>query len=138
MKVEFPCNVCSKPVAKNHKAVCCDKCDKWVHIGCNRINTYTYRKLQKSNSPWFCYQCFKKEIPFAEVSDNVLKNIFEGKELVSPNLRSYLSNHDTLQDIDYGGSISNKYYTPEEFCKWLENNPILSLFMHFLITFLSP
>ena len=30
MSVKFPCKKCKKPVAQNHKAVCCDVCDTWV------------------------------------------------------------------------------------------------------------
>ena len=30
--VNFPCSVCEKPVGINHEAVCCGKCNKWVHI----------------------------------------------------------------------------------------------------------
>ena len=43
---KFPCGVCSKPVANNHNALCCDSCDKWVHIKCNFFDKKTYPKLQ--------------------------------------------------------------------------------------------
>ena len=32
MVVQFPCLKCNRAVAKNHKAVQCDICDKWIHI----------------------------------------------------------------------------------------------------------
>ena len=32
LMVEFPCLVCDKPVAANHKAVSCDLFDKRIHI----------------------------------------------------------------------------------------------------------
>ena len=44
MILKYPCLVCNKAVAKNHKAVQCDRCDRWVHIACNYLNVYTYRK----------------------------------------------------------------------------------------------
>ena len=50
MLLQFPCLICEKAVAKNHKAVCCDVCNKWVHVASKNINTYTYRKLQKSDA----------------------------------------------------------------------------------------
>ena len=30
--VSFPCGVCSKTVANINNALCCDSCDKWIHI----------------------------------------------------------------------------------------------------------
>ena len=45
MTVKFPCSVCSRAVAKNHKAVKCDECDKWIHIKCNHIND-EYKQTQ--------------------------------------------------------------------------------------------
>ena len=30
--IKFPCQVCEKPVATNHNAICCDICDCCVHI----------------------------------------------------------------------------------------------------------
>ena len=35
--VNFSCSVCVKPVGINHEAVCCDKCNKWVHTRSNSI-----------------------------------------------------------------------------------------------------
>ena len=39
---KFPCKICSKSVAKNHKAICCALCHIWVHTKCNKINAATY------------------------------------------------------------------------------------------------
>ena len=36
--VKFPYGICQKAVAKRHQAVCCDLCDKWIHIACNNLN----------------------------------------------------------------------------------------------------
>ena len=59
---KFPCGICLKTVANNHNALCCDSCDKWVHIKCNFLNKYTYKKLQKDNFPWFCVNCIKDHL----------------------------------------------------------------------------
>ena len=47
MHVKYPCSICKKTVAKNHNAICCDKCNQWVHMTCNKIMKYYYKKLQK-------------------------------------------------------------------------------------------
>ena len=54
MHVKYPCSICKKTVAKNHNAICCDKCNQWVHITCNKIMKYYYKKLQKDKSPLCC------------------------------------------------------------------------------------
>ena len=73
MNTSYPCDVCSKIVAKNHNTVCCDKCDMWVHKVFNNLSKYCYRKLQKDSSPWFCVNCLKKEMPFSNLFDNQFK-----------------------------------------------------------------
>ena len=30
--VKYPCGMRGKPVAKNHRALCCDICIKWLHM----------------------------------------------------------------------------------------------------------
>lgn len=42
--VRFPCGVCTNPVAQNHHAVCCDSCDRWVHIRCAGISQTEYER----------------------------------------------------------------------------------------------
>lgn len=42
--VTYPCIVCSSPVANNHHALCCDSCDKWVHIRCAGISEREYNR----------------------------------------------------------------------------------------------
>ena len=70
---------------KNHKAVQCDICDKWVHIICSNLNTYTYKKLQKDKSPWYCISCPQKEIPYCSISNDVLNSFMHGNRILSPN-----------------------------------------------------
>ena len=40
--LKYPCNLCSKSVMKNQKAVQCDSCDLWVHIKCNGTSDDEY------------------------------------------------------------------------------------------------
>ena len=85
MVVQFPCLVCNRTVAKNHRAVQCYLCDSRVHIACNNLNLYTYRKLQKDKSPWYCMCCFRKELPYGSINDTKFRNLLHGEAIVSPN-----------------------------------------------------
>ena len=81
MVVKHPCGICQKSVGVKHKAICCDICNRWIHIACNNLDRKTYSKLQESNKNWFCITCVKKEIPVASQSDNELKNIYSGRHI---------------------------------------------------------
>ena len=85
MVIPFTGLVCNRAVAKNHRAVQCDLCDSWVHIACNNLNVYTYRKLQKDKSPWYCICCFRKELPYGSTNDTQLKKLLHGEVVVSLN-----------------------------------------------------
>ena len=136
MVPQFPYLIYEKAVAKNHKAVCCDVCNKWVHIGCNNINTYTYRKLKKSDAPWYCKECLKKLMPFSNVTNNTLSRLFKGKEIISPNLDKYLSDDNQIS-VELGKSIQNKFFTPDELNSYLANKKYESLYLHLNISPLS-
>lgn len=46
----FPREICSKSVAKNHEAFSCDLCDICVHTKCNKINVTTNNMLQNDET----------------------------------------------------------------------------------------
>ena len=91
MVIQFPYGgtVCNRAVAKNHRAVQCDLRDSWVHMACNNLNVYTYRKLQKDKSPWYCICCFQKELPYGSTDDTQLKKLLHGEVAVSPNPKKF-------------------------------------------------
>lgn len=51
MTPKLPCGFCYRAVAKNHNAVYCDSCNLWVHMKCNNLIKFCYRKLQASQEP---------------------------------------------------------------------------------------
>ena len=55
------CNICDKTVAKNHKAIECNTCLKWVHIKCNKLDAKDYTAyLNDENLDFFCINCLSK------------------------------------------------------------------------------
>ena len=81
MTISFPCKICEKAVAKNHRAVKCDNCDLWVHIKCNKINKQTYNLLMEDNTTWFCIDCTKSILPFNGIDNNELHCTLQGKKI---------------------------------------------------------
>ena len=138
MVVQFPCLKCNRAVAKNHGAVQCDICDKWVHIACNNLNTYTYKKLQKDKSSWHSICCLQKELPYCSIDRDVLNSFIHGNRIVSPNpkfISSVIKQSEYFEE-EILEKFSNKYYTPTEFENTL--NELSTKNMHFYTYVLCP
>jgi len=134
MKFFLPCSICNLHVRGNAKAVCCDICDKWVHIGCNNISNLKYTELSEpdNNESFVCLSCMNSALPFGKENDktftqtntlglnrnshiddlNFKLSNFEKKSM------NYLSNL-ILQNNDPNNQNSNfcKYYNLDEFTK---------------------
>ena len=55
--IRHPCGICERPVAANHRAICCDSCDTWIHIKCANMSPKKYQKHQNSSCTWICFRC---------------------------------------------------------------------------------
>ncbi len=56
----YPCGICYINVLDSDKAICCDKCDSWVHIACGGVTDAEYDKLINSDNDanlWNCPKC---------------------------------------------------------------------------------
>ena len=141
MVVQFSCLVGNRNTAKNHRAVQCDLCDSWIHIACNNLNLYTYRKLQKDKSPWYCICCFGRELPYGFINDTKLRNLLHGETTVSPNPKiiSSIIKQSKYFCEEILKKANNRFYTPDEFNTALKSFNLASqLFcMHLNISSLS-
>ena len=45
----YPCGVCQRAVAETHRAICCNICQKWVHIKCNNLDKNDYNFFQENS-----------------------------------------------------------------------------------------
>ena len=41
-----PCGICSKNVDEKDKSISCNKCNKWIHIECNKLALKQYKYYQ--------------------------------------------------------------------------------------------
>ena len=77
--VKFPCGICNKTVKNNRKAVQCDSCGLWIHIGCNDILDAEYEHLKTDDDLWYCLVCVLKynldNVPFTRCANSELTNI---------------------------------------------------------------
>jgi len=66
---DFPCGVCGNVVSVEDKAMCCDNCDMWIHILCDKYISeehYDYSVDNPSSDPWICSTC--TDLSFSNVS----------------------------------------------------------------------
>ena len=126
--MKFQCNICEKNVASNHNAICCDTCNKWVHISCNNISRYCNSKLQKDSTPWYCKNYLKQILPYNTLTDYQLKALMLGKVLTSPKL---LPTNDYLlfPDEECENAAKTELMTPDDFYQ-INNNNSNNLFLH--------
>ena len=136
MNQKFPCSICPKNVAKSHNAVWCDICNLWVHIKCNNITKYCYRKLQNDKEPWHCKKCIKNTVAFSQLSDNQINNQMLGSLITSPKL--IIKENQVIFLIDKQGSVTtNEIFTPDEFHNYLKTLLPSNLYLHMNILSLS-
>ena len=65
--VRWPCSVCGKAVAINHRAIQFDICDKWCHMGRKRgdVSLKNYEKLMNdsiNSLRWYCPPCTNQNL----------------------------------------------------------------------------
>ena len=55
----YPCGTCDESVTWNQRAVACETCGQWFHLGCQdlELSSGEYGKLGQSNTSWHCIVC---------------------------------------------------------------------------------
>ena len=127
--VKYPCGICYKSVKSNHKAVQCDACDLWVHIGCNGTSEDEYELLKNCDDPWVCLVCNLRinldRVPFTKCDNTELSNINNSNtmtfleslpnvEIISETSKfSDLSSNEI--NIELPSKTTSKYYSVNEY-----------------------
>ena len=133
---KFPCGICKKTVRANHNTVCCDICNKWVHISCNNITRYCYRKLQKDEMPWYCKICLGQAMLFSNLTDHQLEAFMLGKLITCP---KFIKSNNQLpfQNEDTENIPKNQYLTPNNLYEIQNTTKSKQLYIHLNISSIS-
>ena len=77
---------CEIFVKSHDKAVCCDLCNKQIHVKCNNLNDLSYKNFKLRNQSWYCEECIQEIVPFCsnKVDPN---NINSEHSSIDPNLK---------------------------------------------------
>ena len=72
---KYPCVVCSVGVKSNQKGICCDSCDRWIHLKCTNHSLSEYNAFCENPSlPYYCPDCISQNSdnnPDAAMNQNV-------------------------------------------------------------------
>ena len=97
------CRICQKNVGENHRAVSCDVCEHWLHIGCTDMESNTYKKFRASTKfSWTCHKCRKLEIPSTSKANLTLLKSHDYPKLMedlNTNAEEHLILHFNCQSI---------------------------------------
>ena len=139
--IAYPCGVCSKPVATNHKAIECDLCKNWIHIKCNKFGKNDYKFFQDAKNideQFFCINCIADNVAFSRLNSNefitsVKKGVINSNEKsldfipsdfqqnIFDKLNSAINNNafdldtDESEDDEVMPTIDCQYYSIDEF-----------------------
>ena len=111
-----PCRRCFKKVLNHHRAILCDKCDRWIHLKCSDMSESKYKKNKcKKTFKWKCNlcrdpeeaptnlkfdarRCKKDELP--ESWDTLRKQIKKDEDIIIHlNARSAVEKGDDINEI---------------------------------------
>ena len=102
----YPCSVCSKNVNNNHQAICCDICDRWVHVRCNLLDTKDYTEMKNDSTKiFYCISCIKQNMPFTKLTDHdyyaaVKKGVMLSDEVIQNNNLSAVNCQDYVDKLN--------------------------------------
>ena len=104
-----------KPVHKNHKAIYCDICCKWVHLSCTALNKFDYNFLAATDENYFCSKCISDILPFNYIVDqreylNVILIFF----LNFPIFCNFVSNKQQLHILNNKTVLKNDDIDPDK------------------------
>ena len=129
-----PCSICNKNCLKNQKAIQCDNCDKWCHIGCDGTSDEEYSFYQTTNDnpdiKWFCLHCTiqanHQNFPFTLCNTSDLFKIHSSDTMAfCKNLPSLEIIHETssfykyslpdVDELDAPTLLTSKYHSAQDF-----------------------
>ena len=111
MSAHSLCLVCNRAIHKINTALKCDNCKNWIHYKCNK-----HAPKGRDNHLGFCIFCIKLAIPFSNISDTELINVFKNDKLndnssskkrISQHKPKHKWNYFSYCDIDELQNVSN-------------------------------
>ena len=129
--LKFPCGVCKKNIAKNHRAITCIICKYKVHFKCNKLDASTYDKILRENQQTICIKCKESIFPFQTLTgDQFITTASKGLNInvdnfynscsPSTSLKNFFKEINNYEKYDFNNdenptSINCKYFDINSF-----------------------
>ena len=84
------CDYCKKTIAKTHLYVKCQVCNSKLHIKCNNMDRYAYKKLGKNKEIVLCALC-NETLPFQENNKKLSEHY--NQDHISSNNKIFFQKH---------------------------------------------
>ena len=132
---KYPCGICNRVIAKNHKFLRCNICNFKVHIKCNKTEDKTYINIQNSSCKTvICLKCKEENIPFFSAYINDSNEPTHEQLLSLSSIKMYLKGLNEFNNFQNNSSeddslppISCKYEDVISF-KYTYNKKAFSVF----------
>ena len=69
------CDKCNIPFKKSLNCICCDSCEKWLHLKCSGLTLVQLHNMK--NDTWFCKSCRSIIFPFYSIDNSKLLKCLE-------------------------------------------------------------
>ncbi|CAH3148786.1 unnamed protein product, partial [Pocillopora meandrina] len=102
------CSVCSRTLARNHRAVLCDCCKGLSHVKCAKVTPSEYKRIQDLPiKTWVCSACITISthnlLPFHGIGNTTLEDLFVNE----PAFMDYTDLIDS-QDRDFASFMATR------------------------------
>ena len=58
VNLECVCRVCQNDFEPpNVNSICCDNCERWLHVQCSDLNNYEYNFYRSNKDHFYCKDC---------------------------------------------------------------------------------
>ena len=58
VNLECVCRVCQNDFEPpNVNSICCDNCERWLHVQCSDLNSYEYNFYRSNKDHFYCKDC---------------------------------------------------------------------------------
>ena len=104
---KYPCLKCGNCCRQNQDSICCDHCNKWVHLKCTNLTSSEFDYYSSSNINFFCDLCVNTVN--SDLGPDIHASSSSAQNSISFSPITNESSTDTESDLNF--SVNSNDYT---------------------------